>query len=122
MYNYKAKLIRVIDGDTIDAMVDLGFNTWVKKRIRLAGINAYESRTRDKEEKKKGLAAKARLEQLLAEDDKFTMISHGVGKYGRCLGELFVDVVDGKECLTLESVNELLIKEGHAVEYHGGKR
>ena len=50
------------------------------------------------------------------------LCSHGVGKYGRCLGELHVDMVDGKECLTLANVNELLIKEGHAVEYHGGKR
>ena len=49
MYSYTAKLIKVIDGDTIDAMIDLGFNVWIKKRIRLAGINAYESRTRDKE-------------------------------------------------------------------------
>ena len=63
MYKYKAKVIRVIDGDTLDAMIDLGFDTWVKKRIRLAGIDAYESRTRDKEEKKKGLAAKARLKK-----------------------------------------------------------
>ena len=54
LYRYDAKLLRVVDGDTADAMIDLGFNTWVKKRIRLAGIDAYESRTRDKEEKKKG--------------------------------------------------------------------
>lgn len=118
MYNYKAKLIRVIDGDTIDAMVDLGFNTWVKKRIRLAGINAYESRTRDKEEKKKGLAAKARLEQLLAEDDKFTMISHGVGKYGRCLADVYIiKKYIRSEKYHGKSINEALVREGHAVRY-----
>ena len=64
MYDYKAKLIRVIDGDTIDAMIDLGFNTWVKKRIRLAGIDAFETRTRNKKEKEKGLLAKRRLQQI----------------------------------------------------------
>ena len=99
MYEYKIKLDRVVDGDTIDAYIDLGFDVSIKKRIRFAGINTPESRTRDLEEKARGLASK-----------------------GRCLGELFIDVVDGQEKMTLESVNELLIKEGHAVEYHGGKR
>ena len=92
MYTYKIKLDRVVDGDTVDAYIDLGFDVSVKKRIRFMGINTPESRTRDLEEKAKGL------------------------------GELHVDMVDGKECLTLANVNELLIKEGHAVEYHGGKR
>ena len=122
MYEYKIKLDRVIDGDTIDAYIDLGFNVSVKKRIRFMGINTPESRTRDLEEKARGLAAKDRVKQLLESCENIKLNSHGVGKYGRCLGELFVDVVDGKECLTLESINELLIKEGHAVEYHGGKR
>ena len=122
MYEYKIKLDRVIDGDTIDANIDLGFDVSVKKRIRFMGINTPESRTRDLEEKASGLAAKDRVKCLLEGCDAIELKSHGVGKYGRCLGELFVDVVDGKECLTLESINELLIKEGHAVEYHGGKR
>ena len=122
MYTYKAKLDRVIDGDTIDALIDLGFDVSIKKRIRFLGINTPESRTRDLEEKAKGLAAKDRVKQLLDGCDNITLKSHGVGKYGRCLGELFIDMVDGKECLTLESINKLLIKEGHAVEYHGGKR
>ena len=65
MYRYNAKLIRVVDGDTIDAHIDLGFDVHVKKRIRLAGINAPESRTRNKIEKKLGLAAKERLIQIL---------------------------------------------------------
>ena len=122
MYTYKIKLDRVIDGDTIDAHIDLGFDVSVKKRIRFIGINTPESRTRDLEEKAKGLAAKDRVKQLLEGANTIQLKSHGVGKYGRCLGELHVDVVDGKEKLTMESINELLIKEGHAVEYDGGKR
>tara|TARA_R110002020_G_scaffold4811_1_gene20779 strand:+ start:3769 stop:4137 length:369 start_codon:yes stop_codon:yes gene_type:complete len=122
MYTYNIKLDRVIDGDTIDANIDLGFDIWVKKRIRFLGINTPESRTRDLEEKARGLAAKDRVKQLLEGTNKIQLNSHGVGKYGRVLGELHVDMVDGQEKMTLESVNELLIKEGHAVEYHGGKR
>ena len=122
MYTYKIKLDRVIDGDTIDAEIDLGFNVSTKKRIRFMGINTPESRTRDLEEKAKGLAAKDRLKAILEGANTIQLTSHGVGKYGRCLGELEVDVVDGKECLTLVNVNELLIKEGHAVAYDGGKR
>ena len=122
MYTYKIKLDRVIDGDSIDAYIDLGFDTHIKKRIRFMGINTPESRTRDLEEKAKGLAAKDRLKAILEGANTVQLTSHGVGKYGRCLGELNVDVVDGKECLTLVNVNELLIKEGHAVEYNGGKR
>ena len=122
MYTYNIKLDRVLDGDTIDAIIDLGFNTHVKKRIRFQGINAPESRTKDLKEKAKGLAAKDRLKAILEGAKTIHLCSHGVGKYGRCLGELHVDVVDGKEQLTLANVNELLIKEGHAVEYYGGKR
>ena len=116
MYQYKAKLIRVIDGDTIDAMIALGFNTWVKKRIRLAEMDAYELRTRNKEEKKKGIAARDRLQQLLAQNDnEFSLVSCGVGKYGRCIGKIYIvkqyvrgDKYHGK------SINEAMIKEGHA--------
>ena len=122
MYTYKIKLDRVIDGDTIDAYIDLGFDVSVKKRIRFMGINTPESRTRDLEEKARGLAAKDRLKNLLEGAKTIQLNSHGVGKYGRCLGELHIDIVDGQECLTLENVNQLLIKEGHAVEYFGGKR
>ena len=122
MYTYKIKLDRVLDGDTIDATIDLGFDIHVKKRIRFIGINTPESRTRDLEEKAKGLAAKDRLKNILEGTKTIQLTSHGVGKYGRCLGELNVDVIDGKECLTLVNVNELLIKEGHAVAYDGGKR
>jgi micrococcal nuclease len=122
MYTYNIKLDRVVDGDTIDAIIDLGFDVFVKKRIRFLGINTPESRTRDLEEKARGLAAKDRVKQLLEGTKTIQLCSHGVGKFGRCLGELNIDVIDGKECLTLVNVNELLIKEGHAVEYHGGKR
>ena len=122
MYEYKIKLDRVIDGDTVDAYIDLGFDVSVKKRVRFMGINTPESRTRDLEEKARGLAAKDRVKQLLEGCEDIKLKSHGVGKYGRCLGELHVDMLDGKECLTLANVNELLIKEGHAVEYDGGKR
>ena len=116
-YGYSCRLDRVIDGDTCDALIDLGFDTWVKKRIRFMGVDTWESRTRNKEEKVKGLAAKAFTKDILenSDDGKFSIISYGVGKYGRVLGELFVK---GKE----QSVNELLKENGHAYEYHGEKK
>ena len=116
-HNYSAKLLRVVDGDTCDAMIDLGFDTWVKKRIRFYGVDTWESRTRNLEEKKKGLAAKDYVKDLLENSDegKFVLKSYGVGKYGRVLGELFVK---GNE----KSVNELLKENGHAYEYHGEKK
>ena len=116
-HNYSAKLIRVVDGDTCDALIDLGFDTWVKKRIRFKGVDTWESRTRNKAEKVKGLAAKAYTKDLLENSDegKFVLKSYGVGKYGRVLAELFVK---GHE----QSVNDLLIENGHAYEYEGGKK
>ena len=117
MFEYNAVLDWVIDGDTVDATIDLGFDTWKKTRIRFYGINTPESRTRDLEEKKRGLAAKDRLIEILkANDNKFVLKSHGVGKYGRCLGELYV------ETLGEVSVQQTLINEGHGVAYFGGKR
>tara|TARA_B100001113_G_scaffold41614_1_gene29481 strand:- start:551 stop:895 length:345 start_codon:yes stop_codon:yes gene_type:complete len=114
MYIYSAKCLKVVDGDTIDARVDLGFDTFKKVRIRLVGINAPESRTRDLEEKERGLAAKARVKQLISENkNKFVLHSQGVGKFGRCLGEIYLG--DSK-------LNDILINEGHAVAYYGGKR
>ena len=85
MYTYKAKLDRVVDGDTVDAYIDLGFDISVHKRIRLAGIDSPESRTRDLEEKARGLASKDRLIDLLKYGE-FTLESKEVGKYGRVLG------------------------------------
>ena len=116
-YEYTAKLDRVVDGDTCDALIDLGFNTWVKKRIRFKGVDTWECRTRDLDEKKKGLAAKAFTKNLLenSDDGKFALRSHGVGKYGRVLGELFVK---GET----KSINDLLLENGHAYEYDGGKK
>ena len=116
-HGYSCKLVRVVDGDTADAMIDLGFKTWVKARIRFYGVDCWESRTRDLEEKKKGLEAKAYVKDLLENSDegKFSIISHGVGKYGIVLGELFVK---GHET----SINQLLIENGHAYEYEGGKK
>jgi len=116
-HGYSAKLVRVVDGDTADAMIDLGFNTWVKKRIRFYGVDTWESRTRDLEEKKLGLIAKDYVKDLLenSDDGRFSLISYGTGKYGRVLGELFVKGHD-------TSVNELLKENGHAYEYHGEKK
>ena len=123
MYNYNAKCTRVVDGDTIDAMIDLGFGVHVKKRIRLAGINAPESRTRNLEEKKLGLAAKKRLIEMLEEvTNNFELESQELGKYGRVLGRLHVDKISGRDVLTKVCVNDCLVKEAHAVEYDGGKR
>lgn len=114
MYIYNAKCLRVVDGDTLDAQVDLGFDTHKVIRIRLVGINTPESRTRDLEEKERGLAAKARVKELLSENkNKFVLHSQGVGKFGRCLGEIF---------LGESKLNDILINEGHAVPYYGGKR
>ena len=117
MYTYKANCTRVVDGDTIDATIDLGFDITIKKRIRLAGINAPESRTRDLEEKKLGLAAKDRLIELL-DKGSLQVESKEVGKYGRVLGTL---TVYPDTDLPI-NINETLVTEGHAVEYDGGKR
>tara|TARA_Y100001951_G_C11143735_1_gene185126 strand:- start:13 stop:399 length:387 start_codon:yes stop_codon:yes gene_type:complete len=118
MYTYKAKLDRVVDGDTIDAHIDLGFDITIHKRIRLAGIDTPESRTRDLEEKKRGLAAKDRLIELLGKGS-LVVESREVGKYGRVLGVL---VVYPKNLDLPININDTLVKEGYAVEYWGGKK
>jgi len=121
-YVYRGKLERVVDGDTIDALIDVGFDIWIKKRIRYSGIDTWESRTRDLAEKAKGLEAKARnkelLEKVSSKSGYFRLKSHGVGKYGRVLGEIFIEGKDGK----LYNINETLISEGHAYIYDGGKK
>ena len=121
-YIYRAKLDRVVDGDTIDAMIDVGFDIWVKKRIRYMGVDTWESRTRDLDEKKLGLAAKARnkelLEKVSAKSGYFRLKSHGLGKYGRVLGEIFIQDAKGKQY----NINETLVAEGHAYVYDGGKK
>ena len=127
---YQCELIRVLDGDTIDCYIDLGFNLKVKKRVRYMGIDTWESRTRDLEEKAKGLLAKARNKELL-EAGTFKIVSHGTGKFGRVLGEIFVspDAVGHEVSENVDrskdglvSINDILINEGHAYEYDGGKK
>ena len=96
MYTYEAKVLKVVDGDTIDALIDLGFDMHKSIRVRLVGINSPESRTRDLEEKKRGLAAKARLKEILKSNkNKIILESQGVGKYGRCLGIIRIKDTSG---------------------------
>jgi len=125
MYEYNAIVDKVVDGDTIDVTIDLGFKTWKKVRVRMEGMNAPESRTRNLEEKERGLAAKARLQEILKYNDNHCVLKvSGLGKFGRALATVHVRSLSpiATESLTLVNVNQLLIEEGHAVEYHGGKR
>ena len=110
---YQAEVERVVDGDTVDVTLDLGFDVKLhKQRVRLHGIDTPESRTRNLAEKKLGLAAKERLKELCV--GRFKVKSLGKGKYGRVLGIPYTE--DGKD------ICQLLIDEGHAVEYYGGKK
>ena len=131
-FEYNGTLVKVLDGDTIDCYIYLGFDLKIKKRVRYMGIDTWESRTRDLEEKKKGLAAKARNKELL-EAGTFKIVSYGTGKFGRVLGEIFVspDAVGENAVIDesvdrnkdgLVSINDILIAEGHAYDYHGGKK
>ena len=113
MYEYNCKLRRVVDGDTIDVEVDLGFDVWVHERVRMYGINTPESRTKDLWEKELGKAAKSRLLELLPNTFKIKTQKDAKGKFGRILA---VVEVDGR------NINEQLITEGHAVAYHGGTK
>lgn len=123
MFEYKATVKRVIDGDTVDAVVDLGFKVAYSCRIRLAGIDTPESRTRDLTEKRYGLGAKHRMQELLdGNDGKFVLKSHGVGKFGRCLGEMIVPVEEVVAGITERTINNILMGEGHAVPYTGGSK
>tara|TARA_B100000900_G_scaffold267210_1_gene228132 strand:- start:535 stop:915 length:381 start_codon:yes stop_codon:yes gene_type:complete len=126
MYEYNAIVEKVVDGDTIDVIIDLGFKTWKKVRVRMEGINTPESRTRDLEEKKRGLAAKDRLVEILElNNNKCTLHVSGVGKFGRAIANVFVTSLSpthDDSSLTLINVNQQLIVEGHAKEYYGGKR
>ena len=118
MYEYIFRLDRVVDGDTIDVDLDLGFDVMLKKqRIRLYGLNTPESRTRDLEEKQYGLAAKARLKELLEGGETLSLRTaidkKARGKYGRILGTIYADGIN---------LNQQLIDEGHAIEYFGGTK
>ena len=101
------KVLRVVDGDTVDCHIDLGFDLFIKRRVRLFGINAPESRTLDLEEKQRGLAAKARLKTML-EEGNLGLVSLKKGKFGRTVGLI---VKDGDY---QHSINQQLVDEGHA--------
>jgi len=125
MYDYKCKVVKVVDGDTVDVDIDLGFGIWMRnERVRIMGIDTPESRTRDLVEKKFGLAAKERLKQLLGESTVLrTQIAKNgedmKGKFGRILGDF--DVYDAKTD-AVRPVTKILIDEGHAVLYFGGSK
>ena len=112
MYRYNVEVTRIVDGDTVDVDIDLGFGmVYKKQRVRMMGIDTPESRTRDLEEKFYGLASKAHLTKLLKEQ-KVQLQSHDKGKFGRILGELFV----GNSSF---SINQQMIDGFHAVPYFG---
>ena len=114
MYEYSCRIVRVVDGDTVDIDIDLGFDLWLKKqRIRLYGVDTPESRTRNKEEKVRGLLSKKYLQDAIKKSKKLTIKTHKgseTGKFGRILGEVFAD---GK------NLNLQMCKEGYAVAYYG---
>ena len=112
---YKVKSIdHIVDGDTFDCTLDLGFNISHKIRVRMYGINTPESRTRDLEEKARGLASKARLTDLLEYyTGDLIITTHKKGKYGRVLGVLYANDTN---------LNSMLVDEGHAQRYYGEKR
>tara|TARA_B100001250_G_scaffold78610_1_gene64550 strand:- start:291 stop:755 length:465 start_codon:yes stop_codon:yes gene_type:complete len=122
-YNFRVTQIdKVLDGDTIDVTIDLGFDLYKKERVRIAGVDTPEKRTRDLEEKKLGIDAtewlKEKLDSTIAGDDELTVRTElvgGVGKYGRLLGWLYVG--DGNV-----SLNEQMIEEGYAWAYDGGTK
>ena len=122
-YNFRVvKIDRVVDGDTIDVTIDLGFDLYKKERVRIAGVDTPEKRTKDLEEKALGLDAtywmKKNLEDTIAGDEELTIrteLKGGMGKYGRLLGWLYV----GEETVSL---NQHMITEGYAWEYDGGTK
>ena len=114
MYEYNCKIVKVVDGDTVDVDIDLGFGVWMRnERVRLYGIDAPESRTRDLEEKKYGLASKKYVEDLMPVNSIQVLktMKDTVGKFGRVLG-VFV-LPSGNR------LDELMINNHHAVDYHG---
>ena len=119
MYEYKCKIVRVVDGDTVDVDIDLGFGIWMhKERIRLHGIDTPESRTRDLEEKKYGLLAKEQIRFFLPEGSMQTLVTvrDKAGKFGRILGKF--KIFDSKnDCET--TINDWMIQEHHAAPYFG---
>jgi len=124
MYRYKVDVTRIVDGDTVDVDIDLGFKITMKKqRVRLMGIDTPESRTRDLEEKFYGKQAKKFLTEIL-KDSNIELVVHDKGKFGRIIGELFIieKHADGHpvfEVDTEKSVNQLMMDNYHAVPYMG---
>tara|TARA_R100000426_G_scaffold7301_2_gene8870 strand:- start:598 stop:993 length:396 start_codon:yes stop_codon:yes gene_type:complete len=114
MYEYRCSVVKVIDGDTVDVDIDLGFGIWIKKeRIRLRGIDTPESRTRDLEEKKYGLLAKLFLEKLISDNEIILKTyKDAEGKFGRILGDLY----QKNDSI---SINQHLVNNHHAVIYNG---
>ena len=114
MYSYEATIRRWVDGDTVDVDIDLGFGlVYSNQRLRLYGIDAYESRTRNLDEKKKGLEATEYVNQMAPEGTTVSIVTHKTGKYGRILAEVFVETgYNDWQC-----INTLLITEGHATKY-----
>ena len=119
MYEYKCRIDRVIDGDTVDVDIDLGFGVWLRKeRVRMYGIDTPESRTRDLEEKKYGLLAKEQIRFFLPEGSMQTLVTvrDKAGKFGRILGKF--KIFDSKnDCET--TINDWMIQEHHAAPYFG---
>lgn len=112
MYKYQATIKRWVDGDTVDVDIDLGFGLiYSNQRLRLYGIDAWESRTRDLDEKEKGLAATAFVNEMAPVGTKVTIITYKEGKYGRILAEVFLDEDT--------NLNKLLTEKGHAERYEG---
>ena len=117
MYEYRCTVVKIVDGDTVDVDIDLGFGIWMRnERIRLLGIDTPESRTRDKEEKKYGLAAKKYLTEMLNDEGGIVLKTKkdAEGKFGRILGELW-RTTDNAD----KSINQYLVDEHHAVQYYG---
>jgi len=110
-YKYKAEIIRCVDGDTVDVWVDVGFDMRIKQRLRLYGIDTPETRTRDPVEKKVGLMAKARVQELLEVGKSYTIWTVEKGKFGRYLARIYLEE---DNC-----VNDMLIAEDLAVAYAG---
>lgn len=116
MYEYYCEVTKIVDGDTLDVEIDLGFSTKLtKQRIRMLGIDTPESRTRDLEEKSRGLLSKKFLTGICPVGSRIRLRSHGKGKFGRILGEIFTEEDD-------ESINKQMCNEGYAVEYYGGNK
>lgn len=112
MYKYQATIKRWVDGDTVDVDIDLGFGLiYSNQRLRLYGIDAWEQRTRDLDEKEKGLAATAFVNEMAPVGTQVTIITYKEGKYGRILAEVFLDEDT--------NLNKLLTEKGHAERYEG---